>query len=196
MVRAEILMRPEGRPCVRLEPASVGTSELLQLVLCYGAKLRWSLDGEAESVRDAFERLTWEAAVMWDVGYEARLLDWLPAKSPTATPAEITDAPRHERYLVQLYSDERGRGYPCGSPPANPRRANLVSHFLALLEAVSGRLDQEGRAATQGPLLRWWREMFRDPRLPTDAPLNRHVAVANGIVAEAGDALDTGLVSA
>jgi len=197
MVRAEILIRPERQPHVRLEPASVEATELLQLLLCYGAKLRWCLNDQPEWVRQGFEQLTWQAAVLWDTGYEGWPADWVPVGLAGALlGCYETSVPRHERYIVQLYSDERGRGYPCGSPPPNPRRDNLVVHYLALLEAVAARLDDEERAATQPALLEWWQAMFRAPELPEDASLGDHVAVANRIVAGAGVADARALVTA
>lgn len=184
MLRAEILITPNGESRVGIEPRSPDTGELLQLVLCYGAKLRWSLLGESRWVREAFEGLTAEAAELWCSRVPGSLLSRMPSAARVRLKArelEIAE-PRYERYIIQLYGDEYGRGYPCEATPPEPLRINLVWHFLALLDALESRLDDEQRVATQPALLKWWLAMFAQPsRLTTRSSLNEYIALANAI---------------
>lgn len=184
MLRAEILITPDGESRVTIQPSSPDTSELFQLVLCYGAKLSWSIQGEAHWVREVFEQLTAEAAELWRSRAQGSLLSRMPSARKvrlTARELEVAE-PRYERYIIQLYGDEYGRGYPCEATPAEPLRINLVWHFLAILDALESRLDDEQRAATQPALLKWWLSMFAHPsRLGPRSSLNGYIALANAI---------------
>jgi hypothetical protein len=195
MVRAEILVRPNGEAHVRLEPAAANAEQLRQLILCYGAKLRWLLKDEPEWVRQALESLSWEAVLRWEDGFDGPALESLPSAAALRAMAvqSVPEVPRHERYIIQLYSDEHGRGYPCGTLPSNPLRANLVRHFIALLQTVAARLNGGERAATQPVLLDWWDAMFgHSSQLGEDASLNEHIGVANRIHAQASAAARAG----
>lgn len=193
MVRAEILVRPDGRAHVLLEPSTAGAERLLHLLLCYGAKLCWALGGEPEWVRQAFESLTWEAVLRWRTGIDGPILESLPSsKTLRARAAEWDpEMPHHERYIIHLYSDEQGRGYPCGTLPNKPLRGNLVWHFMALLQAVAARLNHVERAATHSLLQEWWQAMFgHSSQLGAGASLNEHIRVANGIHARVSASAD------
>jgi hypothetical protein len=184
MLKAEILITPNGESCVSIEPNSPDTGELFQLVLCYGAKLRWSLLSETRWVREAFEHLTAEAAELWCSRAPGSLLNRMPSVEKVRLKSREMEVGggRYERYIVQLYGDEYGRGYPCEATPPEPLRINLVWHFLALLDALESRLDAEQRAATQPALLKWWLSMFAHPtRLGPRCSLNEHIALANAI---------------
>lgn len=199
LVRAEIVIRADGEPRVSLEPEEVAADELLQLLLCYGAKLRWSLRAEPEWVRDGFQRLSREVAVGWDGENASGPFEALPSAPHLRLNAERFDltVARHERYVIQLYSDQRGWGYPCGSLPPRPLRANLVWHFIALARAIASRLNEEQRAATRPVVLEWCRAMFDDAAGRRDEiSLNQHIATANRIFADRGDGLQSGLVRA
>lgn len=188
MVRAEILVRPDGEAHVHMEPSSAGAEPLMHLLLCYGAKLCWSSRSEPEWVRQALEALSWEAVLRWEMGIEGPVLESLPSTAVlrAMSARSRAEVPRHERYIIQLYSDEQGRGYPCGTAPPNPLHANLVWHFMALLQAVAARLNEVERAATQPVLREWWHAMFgHSSQLGEEASLNEHITVANRIHAKA-----------
>ena len=191
MVRAEILVGPNGEAHVRLEPARADAKRLLHLLLCYGAKLRWSFRGEPRWVRQALESLSWEAVLRWETGIDGPVLKSLPSTAALRAMADCCapEVPRHERYIIQLYSDEQGRGYPCGTLPSNPLRPNLVWHFIALLQAIAARLTKAERTETQPVLLDWWHALFgHSSRLGEAASLNEHIGVANRIHAQASAA--------
>jgi hypothetical protein len=184
MLRAEILITPHGESRVSIEPDPPDMGELFQLILCYGAKLRWSLLKESRWVREVFEQLTAEAAELWCSRAPGPLLSRLPSIERVRLKARELEVggSRYERYIVQLYGDEFGRGYPCEATPPEPLRINLIWHFLALLDALESRLDHQQRAATQPALLKWWLSMFAHPsRLGPGSSLNEHIALANAI---------------